>query len=398
MAKTKQSQPKASNTANKTTDDKYALTSQAAGKTKAPALSYQPRDPKQYRPNIALIGCGGITEHHLRAYKAAGYDVVALCDCIEENARRRAQEFYPDARIYTDAQQVFRRDDIEVVDIATHPPERLPLLREALKARKHVLSQKPFVLDLETGEKLVALAEKQNVKLAVNQNGRWAPHFSYIREAVREGVLGDLISVHAQVHWDHSWVVNTPFNDIEELVFYDFAIHWFDFAASLLSANGDRRATRVQAAKSRAIGQTARPPLLAQTIIEFEGGQASLIFDAGVPFGADDHTYVAGTRGTISSHGPDLGAQKLTLTTADGNATPRLRGSWFLDGFHGTMAELLCAIEEDREPQNSARHNLNSLALCFAAIAAAVDGEAKVPGEVRKLPRGSVPSRTKTTR
>ena len=50
---------------------------------------------------------------------------------------------------------------------------------------------------------------------------------------------------------------------------------------------------------------------------------------------------------------------------------PRLKGAWFPDGFHGTMAELLSAIDENREPSNSARNNLASLALCFAAVASA---------------------------
>jgi hypothetical protein len=44
-----------------------------------------------------------------------------------------------------------------------------------------------------------------------------------------------------------------------------------------------------------------------------------------------------------------------------------LEGVWFPDGFHGAMAELLCAFEERREPEHSARNNLRSLALCFAA-------------------------------
>ena len=37
----------------------------------APVLPYRPRDPKRYRPGIAIIGCGGITKWHLRAYKDA---------------------------------------------------------------------------------------------------------------------------------------------------------------------------------------------------------------------------------------------------------------------------------------------------------------------------------------
>ena len=75
-----------------------------------------------------------------------------------------------------------------MLDIATHPPDRVPLIKAALNARKHVLSQKPFVLDFDTGEKLADLADKKGVKLAVNQNGRWAPHFSYIRHAVQENL------------------------------------------------------------------------------------------------------------------------------------------------------------------------------------------------------------------
>ena len=47
-----------------------------------------------------------------------------------------------------------------------------------------------------------------------------------------------------------------------------------------------------------------------------------------------------------------------------------------------TMGELLCAIEEDREPENSARENLRSLELCFAALASADSGQPVKPGDV----------------
>jgi hypothetical protein len=44
-----------------------------------------------------------------------------------------------------------------------------------------------------------------------------------------------------------------------------------------------------------------------------------------------------------------------------------LTGSWFPDSFAGTMGELMCAIEENREPSISAEDNLNSLRLVFDA-------------------------------
>jgi len=370
-------------------DDGYTLDAGGAGRRlAAPELAYRPRDPKTYRPKIGMIACGGITQHHLTAYKRAGYDVAALCDLIPERIEKRRAEFYPEAMTTTDYRKVLDRDDIEVVDIATHPHDRVTLIEEALKAGKHVLSQKPFVLDLDTGERLVRVARENGRKLAVNQNGRWSPHWAYIRQAVRAGLIGDVVSIHLGVHWDHTWIKGKPFEKIRDVVLYDFAIHWFDFARHLL---GDREVTEVYATRTRAAGQEIEPPMLAQAVFSFAGGQGSAVFDAHLKHGSRDRTYVGGTAGSIASEGPNLGEQTVTLYTEAGAASPALEGQWFPDGFHGTMSELLCAIEEGREPLNGAEENLKGLALCFAAIASATDGTPKAPGTVRRLPPGSAP-------
>ena len=68
----------------------------------APKLPYRPRNPQRYRPNIGLIACGGITRHHLQAYRKAGYSVAALCDVTVARARRHKKEFYPEADVYRD--------------------------------------------------------------------------------------------------------------------------------------------------------------------------------------------------------------------------------------------------------------------------------------------------------
>ncbi len=349
----------------------------------APEMPYLPQNPKACNPNIGLIGCGGIAPYHLAAYKKAGYNVVALCDLDKTRAEQRRKDFYPDAKVYIDYTDVLNRGDVEVVDIATHPHERAAIIEAALVAEKHVLSQKPFIVDLARGNVLADLAEVQGLKLAVNQNGRWAPYFSYARQAIEQGLIGTVTAAHLAVHWDHNWTADTPFNEIKHLILYDFAVHWFDIVTCFF---GERDALRVFASTARSKGQRAKPPLLAQVLIEYENAQASLVFDADTRYGARDETCIVGTMGTITSTGPDLNTQTVTLTTEAGRATPRLEGDWFTNGFHGTMAELLCAIEEDREPYNSARHNLRSLALCFAAIASAETHAPIVPGSVRILP------------
>ena len=362
-------------------EDAYALATAAQKIIAAPELPYQPPRPRSYAPGIALIGAGGISFAHLDAYRTAGFDVRVICNRTLAKAEARRDQYFPQAEATSDFASVLKRSDIDIVDITTHPLERYSMIEDALTARKHVLSQKPFVLDLDAGERLVRLAEAQGVKLAVNQNGRWAPHLSYMREAVRAGLIGDLISSHVAIHWNHGWIKGTPFEDIDDLVFYDFAIHWFDFLTSLI---GDR-ATSVFATRGRAAGQEVKPPLLASALVQFDQGQASLIFDGAAPYGPQDHTYIAGTRGSITSVGPNLGEQSVELSTEAGAARPALTGSWFNDGFRGAMGELICAIEDRREPLNGARGNLASLALAFAAIASAHTGAPVKPGEVRRL-------------
>jgi len=364
-------------------DDLKCESSQAMNEIPAPALPYLPEIPKTYSPAIGLIGCGGITSYHLEAYKRAGLNVTALCDIDEARALERQTSFYPEATIYREYKDLLARDDVEVVDIATHAEVRAPIIEDTLNAGKHVLSQKPFVLDLEVGERLADLADERGLKLAVNQNGRWAPHFSYIRRAISQGIIGEVTAAHLSVFWDHRWTADTVFDEIPHMILYDFGIHWFDILTCFMN---DRKPLRVYAAEASATGQINKSAMLAQADVTYEGCQASLVFAADILFGAVDETRVCGTKGTITSTGPDLGNQAVVLYNAEGFAKPELEGEWFKNGFLGTMGELLCSVEEDREPFNSARNNLRSLELCFAALASAEKKEPQVPGTVRRLP------------
>lgn len=362
--------------------DTYALKTVALPEIKAPDVPYKPPVPKIYRPRIGMIGTGGISASHLDAYRTAGWDVAALWNRTRSKAEDKAAQYCSNARVEDDWQAILANSDIDVVDITLHPEHRAPIIRAALEAGKHVLSQKPFVTDLDLGEDLVKLAQDKGVKLAVNQNGRWAPHKAFMREVVRAGLIGDVLSAHIGLHWNHGWTAGTPFDEIEDLVLYDFGVHWFDFIASLVGG----RAQSVFATAVHAEGQANKVPLLAQAMIRLEGGQASLVFDGGIPHGPRDTSFIGGTLGSLQSDGPDLGVQSVTMTTPQGIAQPKLEGNWFNDGFQGTMGELLCAIEEDREPSNGAAENLQSLAMAFAAVESRMTGTEVTIGSVRKLP------------
>lgn len=353
----------------------------------APAVDYRPRTPKSYRPKIAMIGTGGISEFHLKAYRKCGYDVVAFASRTRNKAEAKRDEFYPEAEVYDDHRAILERDDIEVVDITPHPAERLPIVKETLEAGKHVLSQKPFALNLADGEELVRLADEKGVKLAVNQNGRWAPHFSYLRNAVAEGVIGRVTSLDFNLQWDQTWIKGTSeFESIHHLILFDFAVHWFDITSQIMAG---QEPTRVLASVVRYDEQVYRPPALAAAIVEYPGAQVRLSFNAHTTLGEEDVTTVVGTKGTLRTRGPGLNEQpEMEVYLEEGQCTVPLESCWFDAGFEGTMSELLCAIEEDREPNNSAKSNLKSLELCFAALASADTGQPVEVGLVRTVSTG----------
>ncbi len=366
----------------------YDLKSAEAAAVPAPDLFYQPPAPKNPAPKIALIGCGGITEHHLKAYKAAGWEVAAFFDPDSEAAEARRREFYPDAKIAASAGEVFDDPEIGVVDIATHPEVRAGLIEKAAAAGKHILSQKPFATDLETGGRLVKLAAEAGVKMAVNQNGRWAPYFAYMRQAVKSGLIGDVGSVHMVLNWDHTWTAGTPFEEIHHLMLYDFGIHWIDAARSFFDgrpahesrghgtspAPSPRSHDLAYAALARFPGQPIKPPLLAGATVTFPQGMATLAFNGCSRFGPRESCTITGTKGTIHAVGDICAVTTVEIHTADGVARRELDGSWFPDGFRGCMGELLRAIEENREPENSAADNLKSLALVLDAMKSADQG------------------------
>ncbi len=349
----------------------------------APALPYRPAT-RVHPAKIVLIGAGGIAAQHLTAYKKAGYEVAAICDVRRASAEELRDRFYPEAKVFEDYRRALEEmPALDVADITTHPEVRHDIIRDALLAGKHVLSQKPFTTNLDKGEELRALADEKGLKLAVNHNARWAPHFRYAALLARGGHAGALQGVHMGVSWDHTWIKDMPFENIRHCILYDFGIHWFDMLNVFM--NGEK-AERVHASTARSVGQDVRPPMLGQVSVEYKNAQATLTFEGGCPFGGNDRLLLVGDKGTVESVGPNSNEQILRFRGGKGTFSPTLEGRWFTDGFHGAMAELLSAIAEEREPENGARSALGSLALCFAALASADAGRPVVPGEAKTLP------------
>ncbi|WP_417737961.1 Gfo/Idh/MocA family protein [Rosistilla oblonga] len=366
-------------------NDDYGLSKpKAVVAIDTPAIDYRPPTPRNCDRKIALIGAGGISQSHLAAYRRAGFNVAAIVDRTLSKAEAMRDQYFPNAETLTDYRALLTRDDLEVFDVTPHPADRLPILEDAIAAGKHVLSQKPLVLDLDDGQRIASLAAQHRVQLAVNQNGRWAPHFRYMLQAVRSGLIGDVVSIDFALQWDQTWIAGIEaLEQIDHLILFDFGIHWFDITTCLMAGQTPRN---VWALATKQREQKYRPAALATAVVEYPDAQVRIAFNGHVTRGESDVTTIVGTHGTLRSQGPGLNDQpRIDGFLPDGTFHAALEGCWFEQGFQGAMAELLCAIEDDRVPEHNATQNLESLALCFAAVESANSGRVVPVGSVRRI-------------
>lgn len=348
---------------------------------RAPKLDYLPRGPRRRRQHrLGLIGCGGISQYHLMAAKSLGVEVVAMADVNPAAAESRRDEFFPRADVYPDHHELLARDDINVVEIATHTAIRGPQIQDALKAGKHVLSQKPFTFDLREGRRLAAYAKRRGLLLGINQNGRWSPQFGALIAAARQGLLGEIHSLDFSLAWDHTWTRGTAFEKLHHLILNDFAIHWLDATVSVF---GDRRPKSVFANAVRVPGQDMKSPMVANTTVNFGDGLAMLGFSAYESHDPLEYMCCVGSKGTLRGTGDVNKISEVEFANAKGTVKIPLKGQWFPDGFRGTLGEFLRAIEEDRETSISATNNLRTLEICFAVVESADTGKPVKPGTAK---------------
>jgi predicted dehydrogenase len=341
-------------------------------------LDYRPSFPDGYRPGIGVVGCGAVVRSaHLPGYARYGQRVVGVYDMRPE-ATDGVREQFGVETVFAELDELLADPEIEIVDVATHPDVRPALVRQALAAGKHVLSQKPLASELQTARELAEEGERLGLAIAVNQNGRWAPAWRAATLLIEEGAIGDVVAVTHLYHHNYGFTLGTVFDEIEHLVLYDYSVHWFDITRCWLDG---KTPTAVRAREYRTPNQPdeSTAPWGAWATIDYADGASALIRGVGCAATSRPHKpfRIHGSEGTIRGavlgSGPTPGSEWLELER-DGRTTRfDLDGSWHTNGFAGALGELVTAIVERREPYNSARHNLLSLELTLAACRSAED-------------------------
>jgi predicted dehydrogenase len=144
---------------------------------------------------VALVGCGGMGRQHLEVLRGlAGFEVIGVCDVLDENLQRVARE-YGIASWYTDFEEMYDALKPELVSVATQTRGHCAPSVAALKRGISVLCEKPIAIDLAEADEMVAAAAASGAKFAINQQNHLNPSIVRGRQMVEAGVIGDLVLV-----------------------------------------------------------------------------------------------------------------------------------------------------------------------------------------------------------
>ena len=141
---------------------------------------------------LLAYGMSGRVFHAPFLTQPAGFDLQA----VVERTQPRMAAAYPRVRSYTSVAALLADPALELVVVNTPSATHVELARQALRAGKHVLLEKPVAITAAEVRALFALARQQGRHLLAYQNRRWDTDFGSVRRVVQSGQLGRLIEVH----------------------------------------------------------------------------------------------------------------------------------------------------------------------------------------------------------
>lgn len=346
------------------------------------ALNIQPRLPKRRDFQIGMIGTGTIVNKcHLPAYRKAGFSVRAIAARKFETTRAVAEKFQI-PKPYETCDALLADPGIEILDLAVPPHAQLEIVRKAVRQPhiRGILCQKPLAVRYAEARRIVELCRAAGIKLAVNSNMRYDQSIRALKSVLDRRYLGQPIMATIEMRRTPGW---KPFlQGYGRLELLNMGIHHIDTFRYLFGE--PEKVTAV----------VRRDPRIAFEHIDGMGGfalqygdglLAASLEDAwawgGDGIVRDDYIKwrVEGTEGTAQGSlnwifFPELVPSTIAFSSKKCPGQlfrPEWEATWFPDAFTGTMAQLLCAVEEDAVPLISGEDHLKTLCAveaCYASI------------------------------
>ena len=163
-----------------------------------------------------------------------GLSLVAVCD-IDPKRTAVAKKDFPWIEAYNHIDEMLSYADIDLVTIVTPHNTHAELAMKCLKARRHVIVEKPMCLTAEEATSMIEEAKRFKVMLTVFHNRRYDGDFLAIKEVIDKGLIGQVF--HVEVfgggygHPGYWWRSDKK---VSGGAFYDWGAHLLDWLLNLI--------------------------------------------------------------------------------------------------------------------------------------------------------------------
>lgn len=169
------------------------------------------KSPTKKAVRLAIIGTGGMANVHAERFaKIRGCQLVAACDVDIARAGTFAEK-HGIPECFSNVEELLSGADIDAVSIVTPDAFHAPVSLLCLKARKHVLCEKPLALNYGDAKKMVLAARKAGVVNMVNFSYRDWPCIQAASRAVQRGEIGEVR--HVEASYLQAWLASKVWGD-----------------------------------------------------------------------------------------------------------------------------------------------------------------------------------------
>jgi predicted dehydrogenase len=313
----------------------------------------------------AVIGCGTVSEFHLRAWQRVPEVVItALCDSEPTRAEAQARKFATGGKVYSTAESLLECESLDFVDILSPPDRHKEHCLLARTAGLHVICQKPLCSELADAAEVVEAFDDYPKYLVVHENHRYRPWFRRIGELHKAGFFGGIRYLRLQQHDAHEPPEEYK-RQADRGVMLEYGVHLVDMMRALVG-----EPNRVQASFSR-LNPRVRGESLAVAIYACSGATAVLdvAWKSAPPEGGG--LIVEGQRGTAIYEGPmTRGPQARFRLYQDGNTVldeHRRPLDDYVESFYLLQRGFVDSLLANSPPPQPATDNLRTLRSTFAA-------------------------------
>jgi predicted dehydrogenase len=185
---------------------------------------------------LGVVGCGGFGLFAVQQFtQVPGVEFVGMAGTHRPASVAAAARF--GVENVEDVGELLRRDDVDLVYVATPPFLHHPQALAALNAGKHVIVEKPLALTVAQADELIAAAHSRDRLLVANLMQRYNPLFDAVRRLVETRALGEVLhGSFENLASDENLPADHWFWDRDKSggIFVEHGVHFFDLFAGWL--------------------------------------------------------------------------------------------------------------------------------------------------------------------